>query len=132
MSFKALLKIGSKEFDVISINYSLHREVDGKGRPASIVYGGTINIGVESTDDTSIIEAMVNNQHKPLDGKITFKKSDEDAKMKELEFQKGYVVKFMESFDTVNSQPMIINFTVSAQTIKIGGAEHKNDWPGSK
>lgn len=132
MSFKALLKIGSKEFDVISVNYALHREVDGKGRPASIVYGGTINIGIESTDDTSIIEAMVNNQHKPLDGKITFKKSDEDAKMKELEFEKGYVVKFMESFDTVNSQPMIINFTVSAQTLKIGGAEHKNDWPGSK
>ncbi|MBK7433768.1 MAG: type VI secretion system needle protein Hcp [Chitinophagaceae bacterium] len=132
MSFKATLKIGSKEFDVISVNYALHREVDGKGRPASIVYGGTINIGIESTDDTSIIEAMVNNQHKPLDGKITFKKSDEDAKMKELEFEKGYVVKFTESFDTVDSQPMIITFTVSAQTIKIGGAEHKNDWPGSK
>lgn len=132
MSFKAQLKIGSKEFDVISVNYALHREVDGKGRPASIVYGGTINIGIESTDDTSIIESMVNNQHKPLDGKITFKKSDEDAKMKELEFQKGYIVKFSESFDTVGAQPMIINFTVSSQTIKIGGAEHKNDWPGSK
>ncbi|MBS1549764.1 MAG: type VI secretion system needle protein Hcp [Bacteroidetes bacterium] len=132
MSFKATLKIGSKEFDVISCSYSLHREVDGKGRPASVVYGGTIDLGVESTDDTSIIEAMVNNQHKPLDGTITFKKSDEDAKMKELSFEKGYVVKFSESFDTIDSQPMMINFTVSAQTIKVGGAEHKNDWPGGK
>ena len=132
MSFKATAKIGSKEFDVISINYALHREVDGKGRPASIVYGGSINLIVESTDDTSIIESMVNNQHKPLDGKITFKKSDEDAKMKELEFEKGYIVKFEESFDTISNKAMVASFTISAQTIKIGGAEHKNDWPGSK
>lgn len=132
MSFKATLKIGSKEFDVISCNYALHREVDGKGRPAGIVMGGTIDLSVESTDDTSIIESMVNNQHKPLDGTVTFKKSDEDAKMKELSFQKGYVVRFAESFDTIGSQPMLVSFTISSQTIKIGGAEHKNDWPGSK
>ena len=129
MSFKATLKIGSKEFDVITCNYALHREVDAKGRPASVVYGGTIDLVIESTDDTSIIEGMVNNQHKPLDGKITFKKSDEDAKLKELGFEKGYVVQFAESFNTIGSQPMQISFTISAQTIKIGGAEHKNDWP---
>jgi Hemolysin coregulated protein Hcp (TssD) len=132
MSFKAQLKIGSKEFDVISCSYALHREVDGKGRPASVVYGGTVDLVVESTDDTSIIEGMVNNQHKPIDGTVTFKKSDEDAKLKELSWEKGYVVRFSESFDTINSQAMLITFTVSAQTIKIGSAEHKNDWPGSK
>ena|SRR5688572_16066116 len=132
MSFKAQLKMGSKEFDVIACSYALHREVDGKGRPAGIVCGGTIDLSVESTDDTSIIESMVNNQHKPVDGTITYKKSDEDAKLKELSFEKGYVVRFAESFDTIGSQPMLINFTVSAQTIKIGSAEHKNDWPGSK
>jgi hypothetical protein len=132
MSFKATLKIGSKEFDVISCSYALHREVDGKGRPAGIVMGGTVNLTVESTEDTSIIESMVNNQHKPLDGTVTFKKSDEDAKLKELSFQKGYVVSFAESFETIGAQPMLTTFTVSSQTIKIGGAEHKNDWPGGK
>ena len=132
MSFKATLKIGSKEFDVIAVDYSLHREVDGKGRPAGIVMGGSINITVESTDDTSVLESMVNNQHKPLDGTITFKKSDEDAKLKELSFEKAYVVNFHETFDTINSKAMLTTFTVSAQTIKIGGAEHKNDWPGGK
>ncbi len=129
MAFKAELKIGSHKFDVIGCDYTMHREVDIKGRPASVVYGGTVNITVESTDDTSIIEAMVNNQHKPLDGTITFKKSDEDSKMKELSFEKGYVVRFTENFTTGGSEPMLISFTVSAQTIKIGGAEHKNDWP---
>jgi hypothetical protein len=132
MSFKATAKIGSKEFDVIAIHYALHREVDAKGRPAGIVQGGTIDLTVESTDDTSILESMVNNQHKPLDGTVTFKKADEDAKMKELSFEKGYVIAFGETFDTVNSKAMLTSFTISAQTLKVGGAEHKNDWPGGK
>ena len=130
MAFVAKLKIGSKDgLDVISCNYELHREVDAKGRPSSIVYGGTIDVVVESTDDTSIIESMVNNQHKPLDGSITFKKGDEDAKLKELSFEKGYVIRFAENFDTRGENPMLVSFTISAQTIKIGSAEHKNEWP---
>lgn len=129
MAFKAQLKIGSKEFDVISCDYALFREVDGKGRPASRVYGGTVDLVIESTDDTSVIEAMVNNQFKPLDGVVTFKKSDEDAKMKELSFTKGYIIKFGESFSTLDNKTMLISFTVSAETLKIGSAEHHNDWP---
>ena len=129
MAFQATLKIGSKEFDVISCNYSLHRDVDPKGKPASRVYGGTINLVIESTEDTSIIESMVNNQFKTLDGTVTFKKSDEDAKMKELTFETAYIVQFTESLDVVGSTPMLIHFTVSAQTIKIGNADHVNDWP---
>lgn len=129
MAFQAKLKIGGKEFDVINCNYSLHRDVDPKGRPSSPVYGGSINLVIESTEDTSIVEAMVNNQFKPLDGSILFKKSEEDAKMKELSFEKGYVVQFTEGLDIMGSQPMLIHFTISAQTVKIGNADHKNDWP---
>ena len=91
MAFKALCKIGSKEFDVISCDYAFRRDVDPKGRPASGLYGGTVNLTVESTDDTSIIESMVN-QYKPIDGTVTFQKGDEDAKMKEVTFEKAYVV----------------------------------------
>jgi hypothetical protein len=129
MAFKAVCKIGSKEFDVISCDYALRRDVDAKGRPSSGLYGGTINLAVESTDDTSIIESMVN-QYKPVDGTVTFKKSDEDAKMKELTWEKGYIINFAESLDIIGAQAMLIHFTVSAQKIKIGNAEHKNDWPG--
>lgn len=129
MAFKATLKIGSKEFDVINCSYAFTRDVDLKGRPSSVVYGGTVNLVVESTDDTSVIESMVNNQHKPLDGTVTFKNTDEDSKMKELSFEKGYVISYAESFSTGSSEAMMASFTISSETIKIGGAEHKNDWP---
>lgn len=129
MAFKAQLKIGNTEFDVLSCNYELHREVDLKGRPAGGITGGKVDLIVESNEDTSIIEAMVNNQHKPLDGTVTFKKSEEDATMKVLSFSKSYVVDFKENFEAFNANPMTISFTISAQKLKIGNAEHANDWP---
>ncbi len=129
MAFNAKLKIGSKDnIDVLKCDYAMHRDVDSKGRPSSGVYGGSINMTVESTDDTSIIESMVN-QYKPIDGTITFKKSDEDAKMKELSWTKGYIIHLKEGIDITGTAPMQIDFTVSAETIKIGNAEHKNEWP---
>ena len=129
MSFNAKLKFGGKDnIDVLHCDYALSRDVDAKGRPSSGVYGGRINLVVESTEDTSIVESMVN-QYKPVDGAITFKKSDEDAKMKELSFEKGYVVSFAESLSVEGAQPMHISFTISAEKIKIGNAEHKNEWP---
>lgn len=129
MAFNAKLKIGSADnIDVIKCDYALRRDVDPKGRPSSGVYGGTINLSVESTDDTSIIESMVN-QYKPIDGTVTFKKGDEDAKMKELSWEKGYVISYKEGIDKNGDVPMLIDFTVSAEKIKIGNAEHKNEWP---
>lgn len=129
MSFNAKLKIAGKDgIDVLACDYALHRDVDPKGRPASGVYGGTINLSIESTDDTSIVESMVN-QYKPIDGTITFKKGDEDAKMKELSFEKAYVIAFKEGIDVKGAKPMQIDFTISAQKIKIGNAEHQNEWP---
>ena len=129
MAFKARINIGSKEFDVLQCSYALSRDVDAKGRPSSGVYGGTIQVEVESTEDTSVIESMVNNQYKPLSGTITFKKSEEDAKMKELTFQDGYIIQYNEGLSIVGNSPMSLSFVISARTLKIGNAEHENDWP---
>ncbi|HRH49194.1 MAG TPA: type VI secretion system tube protein TssD [Panacibacter sp.] len=132
MSFKAKLKIGGKEFDVLHCSYSFRRDVDAKGRPSSGVYGGSVQLEIESTDDTSVLESMINNVYKAQKGTVTFQKRDEDAKMKELSFEDAYIVQYSESLDIVGSNPMTINFVLSARTLKIGSAEHKNDWPDSK
>jgi len=128
MAFRATLNYGGKEFDVLDCKYSLNRDVDIKGRPSSNIYGGKITVHVESTEDTSILESMVN-QFKPNAGSVIFKKGDEEAKMKELEWENGYVINFEEDIDVDGSRPMTITFTVSAQTIKIGGAQFEQNWP---
>lgn len=128
MAFRATLNLGDKEFDVLDCSYKLNRDVDSKGRPSSNIYGGIVNVHVESTDDTSILEQMVN-QFKPIAGNIVFKKGDEEAKMKELQWENGYIVSFEEDIDIVGSRPMSIKFSVSAQTLKMGSAQFEQNWP---
>jgi hypothetical protein len=129
MAFKARLNLGSKEYDVLQCNFSLSRDVDAKGRPSSGVYGGTIHVEIESTEDTSVIESMVNSQFKPFAGKITIKKSEEDAKMKELTFEDAYIIQYNEGINIVGNNPMTLSFVISARKLKLGNAEHVNDWP---
>ncbi|MDR0834407.1 MAG: type VI secretion system needle protein Hcp [Candidatus Symbiothrix sp.] len=130
MAFRATLSLNGKEFDVLDCDYKLKRDVDSKGRPASNIYGGEIRVHVESTEDTSILEQMVS-QFKPVSGSIAFKKGDEEAKMKELTWENGYIVSFEESIDVVGSKPMTLTFVVSAQVLKIGGAQFEQNWPAN-
>ncbi len=128
MAFRSSLNLGGKEYDVLECNYSLKRDVDSKGRPSSNIYGGKITVRVESTEDTTILETMVN-QFKPFNGIVVFKKGDEEGMMKELTFENAYIIEFAEGIDIVGTAPMSICITISAQTIKIGGAEYEENWP---
>lgn len=128
-SFRASLELGGKEFDVLYSDYSFSRDTDKKGKPSSNVYGGRITIEVESTEDTSVIEAMLNSQFKTIDGKIIYKKTEEDAKMKEVEFKNAYLVYYKEVLNVEGEVPMKLRFTVSAEEIVIGNATIDNRWP---
>ena len=130
MSFTAQVKIAGKEFRVLHCSYSLYREVDATGRPSSMVHGGKINLEIESTDDNSQFEWMVD-QFKTNDGSVTFLKRDQDSKMKELKWEKGYIVEYTEALDATGENPMTIRFVVSAEKITVGSASHKNPWPKS-
>ena len=129
MAFKATLTFSGKQYDVLQCSYSMYRDVDLKGRPTSGVYGGKIDVEVESNQDTSIIESMVNNQFKAVNGSITIKKQDEDAKMKEITFSDAYIVSFSEGMNAYSDSPMTVSFQISARQIKMGNADHENDWP---
>jgi len=128
MAFRAKLQFEGKEYDVLDCNYSFRRDVDAKGRPSSNVYGGNVYVTVESTDDTKILAQMVN-QFKPNSGTVTFNKGDEEAKMKEVKWQNGYIIKYNEELDVVGREPMQISFVISAEKISVEGAEVDHKWP---
>lgn len=128
-SFRATLELGGKEYDVLYSNYEFSRNTDSNGKPSSSISGGRVSVTVESTDDTTAIEAMLNSQFKAVDGKIVYKKTDEDAKMKEIEFKNAYIVHYKETLDATNEVPMTIAMTFSAETITVGNAELDNRWP---
>lgn len=133
MAFKGSFKFSSgaganKEMDVLNCNVSFKRDVDAKGRPASDVYGGKIMVVVESTPDSIVLENMFA-QFKPIGGSIVFKKADEDAKMKELIFENGYVIEYEEGLNVSNDTPMAIKFIISAQKVTLGNAKFEQNWP---
>ena len=128
MSFRANLSFEGKDYDVIKCHYTFEREVDSKGRPSSNIYGGKVYIRVESTTDVSLIEKM-STQFKPNTGTITFKKGDEDSKMKELKWENGYIVGFEEGIQIVGEIPMYTDIVISAQKLTIGDANFEQNWP---
>ncbi len=129
MSFKAMLSIdGKPEIRLLHCSYSLQRDFDATGRPSSMVHGGTMNFLIESTEDNSLFEWMVD-QFANKKGKATFYKRDSDTKMKELSFEDGYIVQYAESIDSLGDSPMTISFTISARKIAVAGITHENPWP---
>lgn len=127
MSFKAILKVDGNEYRVLHCDYSMHQETDEYGSPTSAVKGGIVNVVIQSTDDTSFLQWMVDSYMKK-NVTITFNKMDEDAKLKELELTDSYMVAFEEDFDSESDRPMTQSFSLSARTIKMGGAEHEAEW----
>ena len=128
-SFRASFEFGGNEFDVLYSNFEFSRNTDSKGKPSSNVLGGRVHLVIESTEDTTVIESMLNGQFKPVEGKIVFKKTDEDAKMKEVTFKNAYVVNYKETLDVTNDVPMRIDVTFSAEEISVGDAILDNRWP---
>jgi len=129
MAERAELEMFGKKFDLLHCSYTFNREVDPKGRPSAAVQGGTVQLQVESTEDTSILEAMLAT-NKGTKGTITFQKRDEKgAKMKALTVENAYIVQYAESLDSTGGNPMTISFVLSARKLSIGNAVHENDWP---
>lgn len=130
MAFKAKLAFNGKEYDVLDCRYSFKRDVDSKGRPASSIYGGIVEIHIESTEDVSILEAMIN-QYSLTSGTVVFRRGDEESRMKELSWDSGYIIDYEEDIDVVGSKPMTLRFKVSAKTIKVNNASIEQEWPNS-
>ena len=129
MAERSQLEIFGKKYDVLHCSFSLRRDVDAKGRPSAAVQGGMVQLEVESTEDTSILEGMLK-IGKGVTATVTFYKRDEkDQKMKDLKLENAYVVQYTESLDSTGGNPMAINFVLSARKITLGNAIHENTWP---
>ena len=127
MSFKSILKVAGKNYNVLSINYGLFQETDATGRPSTVTRGGKIDITVESTGETDLFEWMTNSFERK-DGSVVFYKRDNDATLKELKFSEAYLVKHKEKFDASGDNPLTETFTISARELEMGTGKYFNEW----
>lgn len=127
MSFKSILKVAGKNYNVLNVNYGLFQETDPTGRPSTITRGGKIEITIESTGETDLFEWMTNSFERK-DGSLVFYKRDNDATLKELKFTEAYLVKHKEKFDASGENPLTESFTISAREIEMGTGKYINEW----
>ena len=130
-SFSAVFSAaGSEECEVVSCEYDFKQSTDDKGRPSSVVQGAFIKVSIVSTDSVKLISWMLD-PYKRAEGKIVFKRGDQDSKMKELVFKEAYCVGYKETFDARQAETqasMVLSLIISANKIDVNGATLDNKW----
>ena len=119
---------GLTDREVMSMNYSLHQEVDVEGRPTAITRGGKITVTLKSLNDgnTDLYEWACD-PYVSKKGSFEFEKRD-GTNMKTLKFEDGYLISFEEMYDAIDSNSQLEKITISAKKLDIGGVTHENPW----
>lgn len=113
---KLIFSGSDKEWKIYSFDYGFTQYTDDTGKVTGNPTGGTINLSVESSSDTTLINWMLDPKAKKS-GKIEVGNKD-----KVIEFKDAVCIQFHESFNYQGgSSPMTISFTISAVEITIDG-----------
>ena len=129
---RAILKFNNgSEQKVLKLNYSVSRNTDVSGRVASDPSNALIKLSVEATEDSGILESLLNGKYKPTVGEVTFNKSHEEGTLTTLKWSNGYVIQHEVDYDALNNDNMFINFVVSAEIIEYGASSYEGIWPNS-
>ncbi|MEZ5083021.1 MAG: type VI secretion system tube protein TssD [Bacteroidales bacterium] len=107
------------DIKVMECDFGFTQQIDITGKPSARPMGGTINLKVESTDNTELADWMISSEGMK-DGRIDF--TLRDNKFKTLSFEKGVCIQYHEAFDYEGSIPMHISL-ISASKITIGSIE---------
>ena len=130
---RAVLKFnGGTEQKILKLNYGVSRNTDVSGRVASDPSNALIKITVEATEDSGILESLLNGKYKPTSGEVTFNKSHEEGTLTTLKWENGYVIQHEVDYDALNDDNMYISFVVSAEKIDYGNSAYDGIWPGAK
>ncbi len=117
--------------NVYSVSYTLYTAKDETGRPADRAHAGTIRV-VRESDASSDIARWAMDSSKPnwKSGSVTLKSPD-DATMKELVWENGFITAYTESVPHIKNSPdeqIWEEFEISCQILKIADAEIDNRW----
>ncbi|MEN7551266.1 type VI secretion system tube protein TssD [Rapidithrix thailandica] len=128
MSFLAQLSLEEEVYNVIHCTYHFEQDVDRNHKPSGIPRGGRITLLIEARGNSELLRWMVDPAH-TKDGKITFFRRDEHARLFHLRFQKAYCIEYHEHFNHDSNVPMQIQLCISVQKMHAEKAAFENKWP---
>lgn len=132
MARRPVLQIDGVTYkNVYMVSWELYTAKDNTGRPSDRAHAGVIKVTRESDENVDIARwAMDSSQPKWKAGKVLFK-SPNDATMKELAWEEGFVTKYEETIPHIKEHAddqVFEYFEISAHKVKIGDAEIDNRW----
>jgi hypothetical protein len=119
--------------NVYEVSYSLSTDKDETGRPTDRAHAEVIKIKIESDPEGNVdIARWAMDTSKPnwKNGKVTFINPD-DAVMKELTWEEGFVTKYEEIVPHVkdkSDEQIYQSIEISCHKLTIGDAEIDNRW----
>ncbi len=113
-----LILDGGRPIKVLELDYCFTQFTDSTGRPTGNPTGGEINLVVESTTDTQLLDWMLTPEA-TKNGKVEM---TIQTNIKTIEFTEAYCIQFTESFSHMGGdQPISVGIILSAATITIDG-----------
>ena len=127
MARRPILEIDGVTYkNVYSVSYELYTAKDETGRPADRAHAGLIRITRESDENVDIVRwAMDSSKTNFKNGSVKFKNPD-DADMKELKWEEGFITAYHETIPHVKQNPddqVFEYFEISCHRVMIGDAE---------
>jgi len=117
--------------NVYAVSYDLYTAKDETGRPSDRAHAGTIKVARESDENCDIARwAMDSSKPNWKAGKVTFRNPD-DAAMKELTWEEGFITKYEEAIPHVKHNPddqVFEYFEISCHKLSIADASIDNRW----
>ncbi len=117
--------------NVYAVSYGLYTAKDETGRPSDRAHAGVIKITRESDETTDIARwAMDSSKPNWKAGRVIFRNPD-DASMKELIWEEGFITKYEEQIPHVKDHPddqVREYFEISCHKLVVGDAEIDNRW----
>ena len=117
--------------NVYAVSYELYTAKDETGRPSDRAHAGTVKVTRES-DENSDIARWATDSSKPnwKAGKVEIKNPD-DAHMKTLEWEEGFIVYYSETVPHIKNNPddqVYEHFEISCRKLTVSDAEIDNRW----
>lgn len=110
---KTILKVGKSEYDILRFNQKFQRDIDAKGRPCSVYYGGEIVVQIESTDNVRLFEQMIDEDMPTVDGSIEVSSGDDERCIRRIDFKEAYIYSYGEEMQVGSWLPMTTTIAIS-------------------
>ena len=118
MSFKATLNLGDKKYRLKTVHFDFEQPHDYKSaQPTGEVLSGNIHVTTIVTKDPTLLEWMVE-RGMEKDGSIVYYNKKDDSAWRTIEFKKGHLVSYSESFS--DGGEVICDLTIISPELKVG------------